>query len=230
MEENQFIRLEKLIGKDNLDILKSKSICIFGLGGVGGHALDALVRSGIEKVTIVDFDVVSLSNINRQIIANHNTLGRKKVDVMKEHLLSINPHAKITTYDLFYDENSTFDLSSFDYVIDAIDVIPSKVHLIKTCFQNNIPIISSMGTGNKLNPFLYEINDIYKTSVCPLAKKLRPILKKEGITHLKVLYSKETPMKNHMEDHIVGSIAYMPSIAGLMIASEVIKDLLANKE
>lgn len=230
MEENQFIRLEKLIGKENLDILKSKSICIFGLGGVGGHALDALVRSGIEKVTIVDFDVISLSNINRQIIANHNTLGRKKVDVMKEHLLSINPHAKITTYDLFYDENSTFDLSSFDYVIDAIDVIPSKVHLIKTCFQNNIPMISSMGTGNKLNPFLYEINDIYKTSVCPLAKKLRPILKKEGITHLKVLYSKETPMKNHMEDHIVGSIAYMPSIAGLMIASEVIKDLLANKE
>ena len=230
MEENQFIRLEKLIGKENLDILKSKSICIFGLGGVGGHVLDALVRSGIEKVTIVDFDVVSLSNINRQIIANHNTLGRKKVDVMKEHLLSINPHAKITTYDLFYDENSTFDLSSFDYVIDAIDVIPSKVHLIKTCFQNHIPMISSMGTGNKLNPFLYEINDIYKTSVCPLAKKLRPILKKEGITHLKVLYSKETPMKNHMEDHIVGSIAYMPSIAGLLIASEVIKDFLANKE
>lgn len=229
MEENQFNRLEMLIGKKNLDLLKTKTIAIFGLGGVGGHCIDALVRSGIGKVILIDHDVVSLSNINRQLIANHETIGKKKVEVMKEHLLKINPFLIIETHDMFYDENSFLDLTNVSYVIDAIDSIKSKVHLITYCINNNIPIISSMGAGNKLDPTQIEVSDIYQTSYCPLAKKMRQELKKRNIKHLKVTYSKEINKKKEEKENqkrVPSSFIGVTASMGLVIASFVLKELI----
>ncbi len=228
-----FSRFELLVGEDNIQKLNQAHVIVFGVGGVGGYVVEALVRSGIGHITIVDNDVVSLSNLNRQIIATQETIGQKKVDVMKKRILSIHPECDVTTLDMFYlpETANQIDLSQYDYVVDAIDTITSKIELAVRCDQK-IPLISSMGTGNKMNPALLQVSDIYKTSVCPLAKVMRRELKKRRVKHLKVVYSQELPMKPFASDEIThkrtipGSTAFVPSSAGLLIASEVVKDLL----
>ncbi len=228
-----FSRFELLVGEDNIQKLNQSHVIVFGVGGVGGYVVEALVRSGIGHITIVDNDVVSLSNLNRQIIATQETIGQKKVDVMKKRILSIHPECDVTTLDMFYlpETADQIDLSQYDYVVDAIDTITSKIELAVRCDQK-IPLISSMGTGNKMNPALLQVSDIYKTSVCPLAKVMRRELKKRRVKHLKVVYSQELPMKPFASDEIThkrtipGSTAFVPSSAGLLIASEVVKDLL----
>ncbi|WP_129736562.1 tRNA threonylcarbamoyladenosine dehydratase [Massilimicrobiota timonensis] len=228
-----FSRFELLVGEDNIQKLNQAHVIVFGVGGVGGYVVEALVRSGIGHITIVDNDVISLSNLNRQIIATQETIGQKKVDVMKKRILSIHPECDVTTLDMFYlpETADQIDLSQYDYVVDAIDTITSKIELAVRCDQK-IPLISSMGTGNKMNPALLQVSDIYKTSVCPLAKVMRRELKKRRVKHLKVVYSQELPMKPFASDEIThkrtipGSTAFVPSSAGLLIASEVVKDLL----
>ena len=228
-----FSRFELLVGEDNIQKLNQAHVIVFGVGGVGGYVVEALVRSGIGHITIVDNDVISLSNLNRQIIATQETIGQKKVDVMKKRILSIHPECDVTTLDMFYlpETANQIDLSQYDYVVDAIDTITSKIELAVRCDQK-IPLISSMGTGNKMNPALLQVSDIYKTSVCPLAKVMRRELKKRRVKHLKVVYSQELPMKHYASDEIThkrdipGSTSFVPSSAGLLIASEVVKDLL----
>lgn len=221
-------RTRTLIGESSLLKLSKSKILVFGIGGVGGYVVEALVRSGIGEIDIVDNDKVSISNLNRQIVALNSTIGEYKVDVMKKRALDINLNLKIDTYKLFFDENTKneFDFSKYDYIVDAIDSVKSKLLLIELAKTNNIPIISSMGTGNKLNPLEFEIADISKTSVCPLARAIRTELKKRGIKELKVLYSKETPYKDG--SRVPSSISFVPSTAGLIIASEVIKDIIAQ--
>lgn len=221
-----FSRLELLIGKENVDKLKSKHVIVFGAGGVGGYAIEAIVRSGVGSITIVDNDTISYSNLNRQIIALQNTVGKSKVEAFKERIHSINPECHVYTKQMFYlPENADeIVLENYDYVVDAIDTITSKIELAKRCEEKGVKLISSMGTGNKLNPAMLEVSDIYKTSVCPLAKVMRRELKKRRIKHLKVVYSKELPIKTN--ERTPGSSAFVPSSAGLLIASEVIKDLL----
>lgn len=237
---NQFTRFESLIGKEKLAKLKEKRIAIFGLGGVGGHACDALARSGITNFTLIDNDVVSITNINRQIIASLDTIFKNKVDVMKEHILKINKDANIVTINKFFlpSNKDEFDFSSFDYVIDAIDTVTSKLELASICQELNIPIISSMGTGNKMNPLMLEVTDIYKTSMCPLARVMRHELKKRNINKLKVVYSKEQSINCFVDENIEtknnhpapASSAFVPSVAGIIMASEVVKDLLEDKD
>ena len=230
---NMFSSFVLLVGEDNIQKLNQAHVIVFGVGGVGGYVIEALVRSGIGHITIVDNDVISLSNLNRQIIATQETIGQKKVDVMKKRILSIHPECDVTTLDMFYlpETADQIDLSQYDYVVDAIDTITSKIELAVRCDQK-IPLISSMGTGNKMNPALLQVSDIYKTSVCPLAKVMRRELKKRRVKHLKVVYSQELPMKPFASDEIThkrtipGSTAIVPSSAGLLIASEVVKDLL----
>lgn len=219
-------RTKELIGKDALEKLKNSRIAIFGIGGVGGYAAEALVRTGVGKIDLIDNDTINETNLNRQIISLHSTIGQYKVDVMAKRALDINPDIKITTYKTFFNEDTIneFDFSKYNYIIDAIDTVKSKLLLIETCKKLNIPIISSMGTGNKLNPTKFEIEDISKTSVCPLARVIRVELKKRGIKNLKVLYSKETPIKT--SQRTPSSISFVPPSAGLIIASEVIKDLI----
>lgn len=229
-----FSRFELLLGKDNIEKLSQQHVIVFGVGGVGGYVVEALIRSGITHITIVDNDTVSLSNLNRQIIATQNTIGKKKVNAVKERILSINPQCDVITKEMFYLPENADDiiLSKYDYVVDAIDTITSKIELAVRCEKNNIPIISSMGTGNKMNPSQLEVTDIYKTSVCPLAKVMRKELKARHVKHLKVVYSKEIPIKPQQSNEettkraIPGSNAFVPASAGLLIASEVIKDLL----
>ncbi|WP_050637242.1 tRNA threonylcarbamoyladenosine dehydratase [Candidatus Stoquefichus sp. SB1] len=231
-----FSRFELLIGEEKLKQLQHQRIIVFGVGGVGGYVVEALVRSGIEHLTIVDNDEVSLTNLNRQIIATSKTIGKKKVQVMKERILSINPACHVETLEMFYLPKTadTIDLTQYDYVIDAIDTITAKIELALRCENAHIPLISSMGTGNKMNPAMLEVTDIYKTSVCPLAKVMRRELKARKVKHLKVVYSKEIPIKpslSHEQTNkrmVPGSNAFVPSSAGLLIASEVIKDLLSK--
>ncbi|MBR4026556.1 MAG: tRNA threonylcarbamoyladenosine dehydratase [Lachnospiraceae bacterium] len=238
----QFVRTKRLLGDKSMELLKNSHVAVFGIGGVGGHATDALVRSGIGEITIVDSDEVAISNINRQLIATYHTVGRKKVDVMKEHLLEINPNVKVHTHCCFFlpETEQKFDFTQYDYVIDAVDTVTAKIALVMMCEKANVPIISSMGAGNKLDPTAFEVADIYKTSVCPLAKVMRRELKKRNVKHLKVVYSKEeaiTPIED--EDFVSdetrtrratpGSIAFVPSVAGLILAGEVIKDLAKNR-
>lgn len=232
---NQFSRLELLLGKEALDKLATKNVLVFGLGGVGGNVCDALVRSGIQNITIVDNDKVSVTNINRQLIANMNTVGKYKTDVMEEHLLSINPKVNVTKMNLFFlpENKEEIDFSKYNYVVDAIDTVSAKIEIIKICKSLQIPVISALGCGNKLDPTMLEVSDLAKTSYDPLAKVLRRELKKYGITHLKVIYSKEQPieLKGEIEEEndkkrIPGSSAFVPPVAGIIIASEVVKDLL----
>jgi tRNA A37 threonylcarbamoyladenosine dehydratase len=231
-----FSRFELLIGEEKLKQLQHQRVIVFGVGGVGGYVVEALVRSGIEHLTIVDNDEVSLTNLNRQIIATSKTIGKKKVQVMKERILSINPACHVETLEMFYLPKTadTIDLTQYDYVIDAIDTITAKIELALRCENAHIPLISSMGTGNKMNPAMLEVTDIYKTSVCPLAKVMRRELKARKVKHLKVVYSKEIPIKpslSHEQTNkrmVPGSNAFVPSSAGLLIASEVIKDLLSK--
>ncbi len=228
-----FQRARALYSEEQFKRINNAKVIVFGVGGVGGYVIEALVRNGISNITIVDFDKVEESNINRQIIATTKTIGRKKVDVMKERILDINPDAIVTAIDKFYlPENSNeFDLKKYDYVIDAIDTMSAKKELIRNAKLVGSPIISALGAGNKIDPTKLEVTDIYKTSVDPLAKILRHELKEMGIKDLKVVYSKETPIKVNEEFDkkrraSVGSTSFVPSSMGLIIASEVIKDLI----
>lgn len=222
-----------LIGKESLERLSSCHIAVFGIGGVGGFVTEALARCGVGEFDLIDNDTVNITNINRQIIATHDTLGRYKTEVMKERILSINPDAKVNIHNTFYlPENSDeFDFTKYDYIVDAVDTVTAKIEIIVNAKKTGTPVISSMGTGNKLDPTQFQISDIYKTSVCPLAKVMRRELKKRGIDKLKVLYSKEEPIKRQAqkgEKPTPASISFVPSAAGLIIAGEVIKELTYN--
>lgn len=227
--EKKWSRTEKVLGEKSTELLKNSKVIVFGIGGVGGYVCEALARSFVGELTLVDNDVVSATNINRQIIALDSTIGQKKVEVMKQRILDINCECKVKTYDMFYLQKtcSEIDFSQYDYIVDAIDTVTAKIDLVLAAKQSKTRIISCMGTGNKLDPTAFEIADIYKTSVCPLAKVMRRELKKRGIQSLKVLYSKEKPVET--VDRVPGSNAFCPSVAGLIIASEIIKELIEEK-
>ena len=234
MVENAFCRTEYLIGQEALQKLKNAKVAIFGIGGVGSYVVEALARVGIGSFVLVDKDTVSISNLNRQIIATLSTIGKNKVDIAKERILSINPNAKVETFtDFFMPGNNKIINNSISYIVDAIDTVTSKIELVMQAKKLNIPVISSMGTGNKLDPTRFEISDIYDTSVCPLAKVMRKELKARKINNLKVLYSKEEPIKTNIKDEngklIPGTISFVPSVAGLIIAKEVVFDLMQNE-
>ena len=228
--ENQFSRTELIIGKEKIEILKKAKVAVFGIGGVGSYVVEGLARAGISNFILVDNDEVSISNINRQIIALHSTVGKAKVEVAKSRILEINPDANVEIYQAFFmPETKGIIDESIDYIVDSIDTVTAKLELIERANKLNIPIISCMGTGNKLDPTRFEITDISKTSVCPLAKVMRKELKQRGIKKLKVLYSKEEPIKveaKEGEKRTPGSISFVPSVAGLIIAGEVIKDII----
>ena len=247
--QNQFSRSELLIGKEGIEKLHKSRVAVFGIGGVGGYTVDALVRSGVEQIDLIDDDKVCLTNLNRQLIATRKTVGKDKVDIMRERILEINPKVTVNVYKTFFlPENAdTFPFEEYDYVVDAVDTVTAKISLVMKAKELNIPIISSMGAGNKLDPTMFRVADIYKTKVCPLAKVMRRELKKRGVKKLKVVYSEEMP-KRPIEDmaisckthcicppgakhkctekrDIPGSVAFVPSVVGLIIAGEVLKDL-----
>ena len=228
--ESEFSREELLIGKQNVDKLHLKKVAIFGVGGVGSFVVDGLARAGIGNFILIDNDIVDITNLNRQLHALHSTIGKYKVDLMKERILDINPRARVEVYREFYESNEKNKIldSSVNYIVDAIDSVKSKINLAKDAQELNIPIISSMGTGNKLDPTKFEISDISKTSVCPLARVMRKELKKIGIKKYKVLYSREDPIKS--DEKNPGSISFVPSVAGLIISGEVIKDIIKMGE
>lgn len=250
---NQFSRTQLLLGAEGMQKLASSRVAVFGIGGVGGYTVEALARSGVGALDLIDDDKVCLTNINRQIFATRSTVGKYKVDVAAERIADINPNCKVTTYKTFYmpDTENEFDFTQYDYVVDAIDTVTGKLSLVKKAKAAHIPIISSMGAGNKLDPTAFEVADIYKTSVCPLAKTMRRELRKLGVDSLKVVYSKEEPIKPEEETEtscrhncicppgtvrkctarrdIPGSTAFVPPAVGLIIAGEVIKDLIGKK-
>lgn len=237
---NQFSRTELLLGDEAMKKLKNSRVAVFGVGGVGGYAVEALVRSGVGALDLIDNDTVSLTNINRQIIATLDTVGRDKVDVAQERIKSINPDCVVTTHKCFYlpETAEQFDFTDYDYVVDAIDTVKGKIEIVMRAKECSTPVISSMGAGNKLDPTAFEVADISKTSVCPLAKVMRVQLRKRGVNHLKVVYSKEPSLTPVITDDakeefssgvrrtLPGSTAFVPSVVGLIIASEVIKDLI----
>ncbi len=226
----QFARTELILGQEAMDRLRKSRVAVFGIGGVGGYVVEALARSGVGSLDIIDHDKVSMTNINRQIIASTNTVGRDKVDVMKERILSINPDAVVNVSKSFFlpETADLFDFGKYTYVVDAIDTVTAKIELVLRVGDAGVPVISCMGTGNKLEPAMLEIADIYQTSVCPLAKVMRRELRKRNVEKLKVLYSKEEPVKNYLSIQgraVPGSVSFVPSVAGLIIASEVIKEI-----
>ena len=246
---NQFSRTELLIGKEGIEKLNKAKVAIFGIGGVGSFVLEGLVRAGVKKFILIDDDKVCLTNLNRQIIATHKTIGKYKVEVAKERILEINPNAKVETYQEFFLPNSKEILDdTVDYIVDAVDTVTAKIELVVRANRLGIPIISSMGTGNKLDPTRFEVTDIYKTSICPLAKVMRKELRTRNIKGLKVVYSKEEPIKLEenlensckngcicppetkrkctVRNQVPGSISFVPSVVGLIIAGEVIKDII----
>jgi len=239
---NQFSRTALLIGEQGIERLQNARVAVFGVGGVGGYAVEALARSGVGTLDLIDNDKVCLTNLNRQIIATHSTVGRYKVEVARERILDINPKINVYIYKMFYmpDTADFFDFSQYDYVVDAIDTVTGKIELVMQADKTNTPIISSMGAGNKMNPTAFQVADLYDTKVCPLAKVMRRELKKRGISKLKVVYSEEIPTilpsnvvlpeevdsDTNTRRQIPGSIAFVPSVAGLILAGEVIKDLL----
>lgn len=231
-------RTELLLGRAGVEKLKNSRVAVFGVGGVGGYTVEALARCGVGAIDVIDNDVVSLSNINRQIIATHDTIGMLKVEACEKRIKSINPDCRVVKHNCFFlpDNANDFDFSEYDYVVDAVDTVRAKLALVQICKDNNVNIISSMGAGNKLDPTRFEVADISKTSVCPLAKVMRTQLRKIGINHLKVVYSKEPAVKINNTDaanedlssvrkSIPGSVSFVPSVAGLIIAGEVVKDL-----
>lgn len=225
---NQFQRTELLIGKEGIDKLKNSKVAVFGLGGVGSYSVEALARAGIGHLVLVDYDKFDITNINRQLGATHKTIGMYKVDVSKERILEINPNAKVEIYrpeEIKDGEVSIID-ASFSYVIDAIDTIKNKLDLIEKCNKENIKIITVTGAGNKLDATKFEVEDIYKTTICPVCRILRKELKSRNIKHLKVVYSKELPIKHEKTGNTLGSISFVPSVAGLIAAGEVIKDIV----
>lgn len=246
---NQFSRTQLLLGKDGIEKLSKSRVAIFGIGGVGGYTVEALIRSGLGAVDLIDDDKICLTNLNRQIFATRKTIGKYKLEAAKERILDINPDVEVETYDMFYtpEKASEFDFSKYDYVVDAIDTVVGKLSIIEECKKAGVRVISSMGAGNKMDPTAFEVADISKTSVCPLARVIRQELKKRRISKVKVVYSKEPPIKpiddmeiscrNHcicppgtkrkcsVRHQIPGSNAFVPSVAGLIIAGEIIKDL-----
>ena len=232
--DERFSRSELLLGKEGAARIYGSHVAVFGIGGVGGHAAEAIARAGVGKIDLIDADTVSVSNLNRQIVALDSTVGRAKVEVMKERILDINPNCAVTSHEIFYSEETAdqIDFSRYDYVIDAIDTVKSKLLLIEKANAEGTKVISSMGAGNKLDPTAFEVSDIYKTSVCPLARVMRTELRRRGIPSLKVVYSKEEPSRAVAEDsgtrHAPGSISFVPSVVGLIIAGEVIKDIAFN--
>ena len=237
---NQFSRTELLIGKEGVDKLKNSKIAVFGIGGVGSFVVEGLVRSGVSNLVLIDNDTVDLTNLNRQLIATRKTIGKYKVDVMKERILEINPDAKVETYKEFFMPDSKTEIIKEDlsYVVDCIDTVTAKIEIIKRCNKLGIPIISSMGTGNKLDPSKLKITDIYKTNICPLAKVMRKELRKREISKLKVIYSEEEPItpdekieeickeEGTKKKQVPGSVSFVPSVAGLMIAGEIVRDII----
>ncbi|SFG14955.1 tRNA A37 threonylcarbamoyladenosine dehydratase [Lachnospiraceae bacterium C7] len=240
----QFSRTQLILGQEAVEKLNNSRVIVFGIGGVGGFVVEALVRSGIGAIDIVDNDDVCLSNINRQIIATHDTVGKVKVDAMEKRILSINPQCKITKHKCFFlpETKEQFDFTQYDYIVDAVDTVTAKIALVMAAKEANVPIISSMGAGNKINPTMFEVADIYKTSVCPLAKVMRKELKKRGVEKLKVVYSKEKALTPKVEKNssdvekedvnddskrraVPGSVSFVPPVVGYIIASEIIKDI-----
>lgn len=240
--EEQFLRSAMLLGESALERLSRARVAVFGLGGVGGYTVEALARGGVGSLDLIDSDSVSLSNLNRQILATHSTLGIPKVEAAKARVLDINPNCRVTVYPVFYTPETAgqFDFTQYDYVVDAIDTVTGKLALVQQAWASGTPIISCMGTGNKLDPTAFEVADISKTSVCPLARVMRKELGKRGIRHLKVVYSREEAMtpRGWEEEaaalgkrQIPGSLSFVPGVAGLILAGEVIKDLaLASDE
>lgn len=250
----QFSRTEQLLGKEAMEKLVDARVAVFGIGGVGGYVCEALIRSGVGAFDLVDHDTVCLTNLNRQIIATQKTIGRYKVDVMKERMLEINPDAVIRTHRRFFlpDNADTFPFATYDYVVDAVDTVTAKIELVIRAQEKNVPVISCMGAGNKLDASRFRISDIYKTSMCPLAKVMRRELKKRGVEKLKVVFSEEKPVKPSEDMSIScrencicppgaahkctekraipGSVAFVPSVAGLIIAGEVVKDLCGIRQ
>ena len=234
--QNAFSRMELLLGKESVDKLASAKIAVFGLGGVGSYVVEALARCGVGSLTLIDNDTVSVTNINRQLYALHSTVGKSKVQIAKERIRDIDENILVHTYETFYNEDTAdmIDFHSFDYVVDAIDTVTSKLLIIEKAKECEVPVLSCMGTGNKMYPSRFEIMDIFKTSVCPLAKVMRTELRKRGIRKVKVLYSKERPMKPAEGEEtkgntgrpVPGSLSFVPSVAGLLIAGEVVRDLL----
>ena len=227
--KEQFLRTAACLGEDSINVLSNSRVAVFGVGGVGSFTVEALARAGIGFIDLIDSDLVSESNINRQIIALHSTVGQPKVEVMKQRILDINPDCIVKTHQCFYNEETAPDvnLQCFDYIVDAIDSVKSKLDLIIRSKNLNVPIISALGAGNKLDPCRFSVSDIYKTKVCPLAKVVRTNLKKQGITELKVVYSEETPIARADSDlRTPASVPFVPSVMGLIIAGEVIKDLI----
>lgn len=236
---NQFSRTEILLGRAAMEHLGESRVAVFGIGGVGGYVCEALARSGVGTLDLIDNDKVCLTNINRQIIATHKTVGRYKTDVMKERILEINPEAVVNTYNCFFlpENASDFPFDQYDYVVDAIDTVTAKIELVMRCREIGVPIISSMGAGNKLDASAFRVADIYKTNVDPLARVMRRELKNRGVKKLKVVYSEEIPISPAETEEdpgnrraIPGSTAFVPSVAGLIIAGEVIKDLTKDDE
>ena len=231
---NQFSRTQLLLGEDAMKKLADMRVAVFGIGGVGGYVCEALVRSGIGHFDLIDDDKVCLTNINRQIIATRKTIGKYKVDVMKERMLDINPEVEVIVHKCFFlPENADeFPFAEYDYVVDAVDTVTAKIELVMKSQAMNVPIISSMGAGNKLDASAFKVVDIYKTQMCPLAKVMRKELKDRGIEGVKVLYSKEIPQKSTANENgrVPSSISYVPAVAGLMLAGEVIRDLAGVRE
>ena len=250
---NRFSRTELLIGKEGIEKLKDSKVAVFGIGGVGSFVVEGLVRTGVENFVLIDDDKVCLTNLNRQIIATRKTIGKYKVDAMKERILDINPNANVETHQEFYMPNSESNIinNELSYVVDCVDTVTAKLEIITQCKKLNIPVISAMGTGNKLDPSRFEITDIYNTNICPLAKVMRKELRKRNIDSLKVIYSEEEPIKPDEtlecscktncicppgtkrkcaeRNQVPGSISFVPSVAGLMIAGEVVKDIINQK-
>jgi len=242
--QDEFSRAEMLLGKQAMETLAAARVAVFGIGGVGGFAAEALARAGVGAIDLFDDDKVCRTNINRQLIALHSTIGRKKVEVMRERILDINPNCEVTAHECFYgaDNADACDLSKYDYVVDAIDTVSSKLVLIERAYAAGTPLISCMGAGNKLDPTRLEVSDIYKTSVCPLARVMRKELKARGIPALKVVYSREeaiTPAEEeeadgsaaapiHKKRRTPGSVSFVPPVAGFILAGEVVRDLIAK--
>lgn len=230
--ENIFLRSEMLYGESSTNILKSSKVAVFGIGGVGSYTAEALARCGVGNITLIDNDTVSYTNINRQLVALHSTVGKQKTQVMSERIKDINPHCNVTALNMFYTPESNLDLTQFDYIVDAIDTVSSKIHLAVICFEKNIPLISCMGAGNKLDPTAFKIADIFETSGCPLARVMRKELKSKGVKKLKVVYSTEAPITPLPLDCQEGrhrtpaSCAFVPSVAGLIAAGEVVKHIV----
>lgn len=236
---NEFSRTELILGAEAMDILRRSRVAVFGVGGVGGYAVEALARCGVGTIDLIDNDCVSLTNINRQIIALHSTLGRPKVDVMAERIGDICPQIVVNRHNCFFlpETADRFDFSQYSYVIDCIDTVSGKLEIVLRCQAADVPVISSMGTGNKLDPSRFQIADISKTTVCPLARAMRGLLRKKGVAHLKVVYSDEPPFKPEAGEEtsdskrsIPASLSFVPSVAGLMLAGEVVRDLIGGEK